>query len=357
MKIVIVSDAWHPQVNGVVRTLTRTCDELQTMGHHVELIHPGLFASVPAPFEPGLRAALALPVQLTRLLEEMDPDALHIATEGPLGWAARRAAMRMTLRFTTAFHTRYPEYLHKRFRLPRAWATSVLRRFHAPAQTVMVPSRSIRRDLSRDGFERLAIWGRGVDTNIFSPGDSTVLDHLDGPKFLFVGRVSPEKDLPAFLELDLPGTKVVVGDGPLLNRYRSSYPNVFFTGAIEHNSLVDYYRAADVFVFPSKTDTFGLVLLEALACGLPVAALPVSGPVDVLHQCRAAALNHDLKAACLSALSLSRDAAVEYASLHRWSETTRQFASLLVVSSDTSAQISQRPLCQRTQPVLKFGRP
>lgn len=329
MKIVIVSDAWYPQINGVVNTLNRTCEELRKIGHEVSLVHPRMFASLPTPFEPGLRAAVVLPTHLEAVFRRERPDAIHIATEGPLGWAARSAANGLGLRFSTAYHTRYPEYLKMRFKVPAQLSLAVLKHFHSSSQVTMVPSRSMRRDLSRAGFTRLAIWGRGVDTSLFSPGASSALDQFDGPKYLFVGRVSPEKDLPDFLDLDLPGKKIVVGTGPLLPRFQRQYPDVHFAGPVAHEDLVHYYRAADVFVFPSKTDTFGLVLLEALACGLPVAALPVPGPVDVLRQCEAAVLDEDLRSACIRATDLSPEAAVDYAALHRWSETTRQFVSLL----------------------------
>ena len=330
MKILIVTDAWYPQVNGVVKTLARTCAELEQLGHQVIIIHPGLFWSLPTPFEPGLNAAMVGVGRLTAMIDRLMPDALHIATEGPLGWAARNAALRTGRRFTTAFHTRYPEYLKMRMGIPVDLTYKVLRCFHRPAQATMVPTRSILTELSEQQFENLVVWGRGVDEDVFCPGDSDALSQLPRPIHLYVGRVSREKSLPDFLSLPLAGSKVVIGDGPMLPRLRSQFPQVHFLGAIKHQNLPAYYRAADVFVFPSRTDTFGLVLLEALACGLPVAAYPAPGPVDVLRGCSAGVMHNDLHQACLHALESSRLAAVDHARRHSWTVTTERFLSLLV---------------------------
>lgn len=329
MKILIVTDAWHPQVNGVVKTLARTCAELRQMGHQVEVIHPGMFRSVPTPFEPGLRAALVGAGRLAERIDRFAPDALHVATEGPLGWAARNAALRTGRRFTTAFHTRYPEYLKMRMGIPATLTGNVLRRFHQPSQAVMVPTRSILTELAHAGFANLAVWGRGVDQDIFQPGTSDALAGLPRPIFLYVGRVSREKSLPEFLSLSLPGCKVVIGDGPELTGLRTRFPDVRFLGSIEHRKLPGYYQAADAFVFPSRTDTFGLVLLEALACGLPVAAYPAPGPTDVLTGCPAGITNDNLHEACLQAIQASREAAVHHARKHCWTDVTRRFVSLL----------------------------
>jgi glycosyltransferase involved in cell wall biosynthesis len=324
VRILLVTDAWEPQVNGVVRTLKSTTRELRAMGHEVDLVTPLEFRTLPCPTYPEIRLSLFARAKMARRIEAFDPDALHIATEGPLGMAARRFALRAGFPFTTAYHTRFPEYIHARLRLPLAWSYAFLRSFHAPSKAVMAPTEVVRRDLQAHGFERAVIWSRGVDLDIFRPQASTRL-RSERPIFLYVGRVAVEKNVDAFLKLDLPGSKWVVGTGPALARIRSEYPRVNYLGVLDQRELAEVYAAADVFVFPSKTDTFGLVLLEAMACGLPVAAYPVTGPLDVIGNSPAGALHEDLRTACLRALELKRDNAAAHARKFSWRAATEQF--------------------------------
>ena len=329
-RIAIVSDAWHPQVNGVVRTLEATAGALRGWGHAVEVIGPEGFRGLPAPSEPALRLALAPGRALAARLDGFAPDALHIATEGPLGWAARRLAIRRGWRFTTSFHTLFPDYLKARLGVPRRWSWAALRRFHAPAAGVLVATARMEALLAAQGIGALRRWERGVDTALFHPGAADGADPFAGlprPVFLSVGRLAAEKNLPAFLDLDLPGTKVVVGDGPVAAALRARCPAAHFLGTRTGAALAACYAAADVFVFPSRTDTFGLVLLEALASGTPVAAFPVQGPLDVMPQ---GALDEDLRAACLRALAADRAACRRQAEARGWDAATRRFLDLLV---------------------------
>ena len=282
MKILIVSDAWFPQVNGVVRTLDTIRWEVEKLGHVVQMITPDQFFTFPCPTYPEIRLAFFQKSTIAREIDRFGPHAIHIATEGPLGQAARRVCMRRELPFTTAYHTRFPEYIYARFRAPLWMTYRMMRRFHAPSKGIMVATDSIRRDLENRGFAACVALSRGVDVSLFKPGPKGLLDD-ERPISLYVGRVAVEKNLDAFLSLDLKGTKCVVGDGPSLEAMRQKYPNVRFLGAKHGEELAAIYAAADVFVFPSLTDTFGLVLLEALASGLPIAAYPVTGPKDVLR--------------------------------------------------------------------------
>jgi len=324
LRILLVTDAWEPQVNGVVRTLKTTARELTAMGHEVRFLTPLEFRTLPCPTYPEIRLSLFPQSRVNRVIREFDPDVLHIATEGPLGMAARRHALRHDFPFTTAYHTRFPEYVHARFRLPIEWSYAWLRRFHGPSRAVMAPTQVVVDDLVDYGFERVKLWSRGVDTDIFHPQSSKRLDSTP-PIFLYVGRVAVEKNVEAFLELELPGSKWVVGTGPAIDRIRARFPKVNFLGVLERDDLAKVYAAADVFVFPSKTDTFGLVLLEAMACGLPVAAYPVTGPRDVIGDSRAGVLHEDLRTACLGALELNREDAVARARLFSWRAATEQF--------------------------------
>jgi len=333
MRICIVTDAWRPQVNGVVRTLTETKRELEGLGHTVLMITPELFRTLPCPTYPEIRLSVTTPGWVGRLIDEFRPDALHIATEGPLGWAARHEAGKRNLPFTTAYHTRFPEYVQARFGIPLAWTYAIMRRFHGRASRVMVPTDVVKRDLEAVGFTNVVMWSRGVDVDIFnpSPAGDNPRDFLKEtrPIFLYVGRVAVEKNVEAFLQLDLPGTKWIVGEGPALAELKRKYPEAYFAGVFPQRELARYYAAADVFVFPSKTDTFGLVLLEALACGLPVAAYPVTGPIDVIANSGAGALDNDLRAACLRALDIDRGAARAHALKFSWAAAARQFAEHL----------------------------
>ncbi len=317
MRILIVTDAWHPQVNGVVRTLERVSEELRLLGHTILLLTPDLFRSIPMPGYPEIRLALTRPGAVAERIAAFDPDHLHIATEGPLGQAARRAALRRGWSFTTSYHTKFPEYLRARVPVPESLSYYLLRRFHNAGRGTLVATQSLADDLERRGFDKVRPWTRGVDSKLFRPRKTKVLDY-PGPIFLYVGRVAVEKNIEAFLGLDLPGTKVVVGDGPARAALEKQYPQAVFLGKQEGEPLARTYASADVFVFPSLTDTFGIVILEALASGLPVAAYPVTGPLDVLSGTKAGALDRDLGAAAMRALKLTRKAARDLALKHSW---------------------------------------
>jgi glycosyltransferase involved in cell wall biosynthesis len=328
LRILIVTDAWEPQVNGVVRTLKTTARELASMGHEVRFLTPLEFRTLPCPTYPEIRLSLFPRAGVNRVIREFDPDVLHIATEGPLGLAARSFARRHDFPFTTAYHTRFPEYVHARFRLPLSWSYAWLRWFHGAGRAVMAPTQVVVDDLRANGFQNVRLWSRGVDTGIFHPQDAKRLDSTP-PIYLYVGRVAVEKNVEAFLELDLPGSKWVVGTGPSIDAIRARFPQVNYLGLLDREELARVYASADVFVFPSKTDTFGLVLLEAMACGLPVAAYPVTGPRDVIGDSNAGVLHEDLRTACLEALKLKREDAVKRASLFTWRAATEQFLSHL----------------------------
>jgi glycosyltransferase involved in cell wall biosynthesis len=335
MKIMIVTDAWEPQVNGVVRTLKATRAELQAIGHTVEFLTPLEFRTVPCPTYPDIRLSLAPKRKVFERMHQFDPDAIHIATEGPLGIAARKFALRFDRPFTTAYHTRFPEYVHARFAIPLSWTYGFLRWFHGPSKAVMAPTPVVKRDLEAVGFTNVKLWSRGVDHGIFHPQESDALKS-EPPIFLYVGRVAVEKNIEAFLELDLPGSKWVAGVGPALDGFRTRFPKVNYLGVLNQYELAKVYAAADVFVFPSKTDTFGLVLLEAMACGLPVAAYPVTGPIDVIDDPRAGALDNDLRAACMRALELKRDDVANYAKGFSWRAATEQFLAHLHPRADAA---------------------
>ncbi|QIE24421.1 GDP-mannose-dependent alpha-mannosyltransferase [Caballeronia sp. SBC1] len=328
MKIMIVTDAWEPQVNGVVRTLKSTSRELIALGHRVELLTPLEFRTIACPTYPEIRLSLLPRRRVAQRIEEFAPDALHIATEGPLGMAARSFALRNKLPFTTAYHTRFPEYVQARFHIPLAATYKFLHWFHKPSQAVMAPTPVVKNDLEKFGFTNVVLWTRGVDLDIFQPMDSKVLN-TTRPIFLYVGRVAVEKNVEAFLKLDLPGSKWVAGEGPALAELKSRYPKANYLGVLSQAELAKVYAAADVFVFPSRTDTFGLVLLEAMACGTPVAAYPVTGPIDVLGTDGPGALDEDLREACLRALKIERADARAWAEKFSWRAASEQFASNL----------------------------
>ena len=324
LRILIVTDAWEPQVNGVVRTLKTTIGQLRDMGQVVEVVEPGSFRTIPCPTYPEIRLSLRPRSRIMQRVTEFMPDVVHVATEGPLGQAARRIARRLDIPLTTAYHTRFPEYVQARFRVPLGWTYAYLRRFHNAGRAVLVPTQVVQRDLQEHGFRNVRLWSRGVDHRMFYPREG---ERLDGtpPIFLYVGRVAVEKNIDAFLQLDLPGTKWVVGEGPEMERIRKQYPGVCFLGVLTQDELAKVYSGADVFVFPSKTDTFGLVLIEAMACGCPVAAFPVTGPLDVIGESPAGALDNDLKAACLRALQIPRSVALAHARKFTWEAASRQF--------------------------------
>lgn len=330
-RIMIVTDAWLPQVNGVVRTLTTVVGELRAMGHVVEVIAPDRFRTIPCPTYSDIPLSLLPRRTLVRMIEAFQPDALHIATEGPLGIAARSWAKRTHFGFTTAFHTRFAEYIKARTGFPLRPVYAWMRRFHGAAQGTMVATQSLRDELAARGFRNIRSWSRGVDLDLFTPTPREQWN-LPRPIFICVGRVAIEKNIGAFLDLDLPGSKIVVGDGPILSRLKRDYPNVTFTGPRHGEALARAYAGADVFVFPSRTDTFGLVLLEALACGTPVAAFPVTGPIDVLADAkgRIGAVDTDLRAAAMAALTADRAACRAHAELYSWRACAEVFLSHLV---------------------------
>ena len=339
MRIMIVTDAWEPQVNGVVRTLKQTRAELEKMGHILDMITPLEFKTIPCPTYPDIALSLFPKKGVVEKLDKFAPDAIHIATEGPLGIAARSYAIKRNLPFTTAYHTRFPEYVKARTGIPLALTYKFLRWFHDPSQAVMAPTDVVKNDLEQYGFTNVVLWTRGVDLNIFQPRTEKVLN-TNHPIFLYVGRVAVEKNIEAFLELKLPGSKWVVGDGPALEGLKAKYPEVSYLGVLQQEELAKVYSSADVFVFPSKTDTFGLVLLEAMACGLPVAAYPVTGPVDVIGSSKAGAMSADLREACLAALNIPRETAREHAEKFSWQAATEQFvAHLQPVDRHTTVKI------------------
>ncbi len=328
MKIAIVTDAWLPQTNGVVRTLTSLKRELERVGHTVLMITPDRFTTIPLPTYAEIRLAIAPGGEVERILNEAKPDAIHLVTEGPLGYAARRYCRRRHLPFTTSFHTKFPDYIQARWGVPQSWTYEILRRFHAPAATTMVATDSVRRELEAYGFQQLKRWTRGVDLTSFRPLAKTPID-LPRPLFLYVGRLAVEKNLPAFLDLPLPGTKLIVGDGPQRAELERRYPDVRFVGRQEGDDLAYYYGISDAFVFPSRTDTFGLVMLEALASGLPIAAFPVSGPIDVIESSGVGVLSEDLYSAAMQALEIDAEACRARAQEFTWAASAEQFLSNL----------------------------
>lgn len=338
MKIALVTDAWQPQVNGVVTTLVELVRELELLGHRVEVIHPGLFATRPCPGYAGIDLAVRPRRQLTAALDGFAADAIHIATEGPLGWAARRYCLTRGLRFTTAFHTKFPEILNVALKIPLSWGYALFRHFHKPSSGVMVPTQGVLNMLAARGFRNLRPWTHGVDTQLFrfhaEPRLYPPMGTLARPVSLFVGRVSYEKNIAAFLKLDLPGTKVVCGVGPLEGALRQRYPQVRWMGVLPRAELARVYAAADVFVFPSRSETFGLVMLEAMATGTPVAAYPVDGPLQVLGKedasCHGGALDADLQQACYSALAVPRHQARARALDFSWGHAAQLFEAYLV---------------------------
>jgi glycosyltransferase involved in cell wall biosynthesis len=329
VRLLIVTDAWAPQVNGVVRTLETLGHDLAAMGHEVRYATPEGRFTVALPTYPEIRLAVFPRKSLEGMIAEFQPNAVHIATEGPLGWSARGICVRRHIPFTTSFHTRFPEYVHARLPfVPEQAIYRVLRWFHAPAKAMMVATPTLEQELAANGFRNLRIWSRGVDVEHFRPVADATLPFAR-PIWLYVGRVAIEKNIEAFLKLDLPGTKVIIGDGPARASLERAYPAAKFLGPKLGLDLVRHYSASDVFVFPSRTDTFGLVLLEALACGVPVAALPVPGPIDVIGNAPVGVLDEDLAAACRRALAIPRESCRAYAVSRSWRACTEQFLSNL----------------------------
>jgi glycosyltransferase involved in cell wall biosynthesis len=339
VRIAIATDAWHPQPNGVVRVVGTVVDRLRRRGHDVLVISPDRFRTVPCPTYAELRLAF-LPARLTAsLLEGFGPDAIHIATEGPIGRAARGYCLSHGLSFTTAYHSKFPEFINARTGLPLSWLYGRMRQFHAPSSAVMVPSPNVLNELTQRGFARLRLWSHGVDTDVFAPAEKNYLDerNLKRPIFMYIGRVTIDKNLPAFLDLQLPGSKVVVGSGPAREALMRRYPAVPFLIAEGDAELARYFNAPDVFVFPSRTDTFGLVMLEALACGVPVAAFPVTGPRDVLAGSAAGCLDDDLGRAAIAALSIPSAVCRAHALKFSWDRVVDEFLAYLAPLSPKQA--------------------
>ncbi len=331
MRVMIVTDAWAPQVNGVVRTLMATRAELERMGHHVEVISPDLYPNIPCPTYPEIRLAMARAAWIGARIAAFGPDHVHLSTEGPLCLAARRWCLRTGHRFTTAYHTQFPDYFAARTGISAEWVWPYIRWFHAPSQGVMVSTPSIRRVLNAHGVPHTRHWSRGVDLANFTPDAPPPEFYADlpGPIQLYVGRVAIEKNIEAFLRSEHPGSKVVVGDGPARPTLVAQFPEVRFTGALSGRALAGAYAGADVFVFPSRTDTFGLVMIEALSCGTPVAAFPVCGPVDIITPATGA-MDETLEAAIAAALTLNRADCATYGASYTWAASARQFLAALV---------------------------
>ena len=336
MRILIATDAWRPQVNGVVSTLERMTQAAAEFGAKFEFLTPQGMWTAPLPTDPGIRLAVATPGLISRSIERASPDHIHIATEGPIGWLTRRYCRKRRRVFTTSYHTRFPEYIRARVGLPEWLTYAGLRYFHSPSAAVMAPTPTFAAELTRRGFARVRLWTRGVNHALFRPRPERALD-LPRPIFLFVGRVAVEKNLEALLGLDLPGSTVIVGDGPARMGLERRYPRARFLGAMQGEALAKVYASADVFVFPSRTDTFGIVMIEALASGLPVAAFPAPGPIDVVGP-GAGVLDEDLRKACLEALKIPSEAAREHSLRFTWRESARQFVDNVEASRPRPAR-------------------
>ncbi len=328
MRIAIVSDAWRPQINGVVRTIETVSQILAAQGHEVEVFGPDRFRTLPCPTYPEIRLSLFPSARLAHMLKLFAPDAIHVVTEGPLGWAARAFCIRRDIPFTSAYHTRFPEYVHARIRLPLSWSYAFVRRFHARSAGVLVVAQSIRDELTARGFRNLVPWSRGVDITAFRPRPRDAQEG-ERPIWLYAGRVAIEKNIRAFLDLDLPGTKWVVGGGPQLAELRRAYKDIHFFGSVDTEELSRRYAQSDCFVFPSRTDTFGLVMVEALASGVPVAGYPVPGPLDVVTVPGVGAIDEDLRTACLAAVAGDREACRRHAESFTWEKCAAQFLAAL----------------------------
>jgi glycosyltransferase involved in cell wall biosynthesis len=328
-RILIATDAWHPQTNGVVRCLSAVGRELRDRGHDVQYLTPERFWTVPLPTYPEIRLSLTPLGAVAEHIAAQAPDHIHIATEGPLGLQAKLYCTESGFRFTTSYHTRFPEYVAARVPVPSEWSYAYLRWFHSGAAATLVPTRSVAEDLVKQGFGNVVAWSRGVDATAFAPGPKSAFGDLPEPHLLYVGRIAVEKNVAAFLALDVPGTKIVVGDGPQREELQRLHPEAVFLGLKRGAELAAIYRSADAFVFPSKTDTFGNVMIEALSSGVPVAAYPVSGPIDVLTDPTCGAMHDDLGVAVRQALTLSRDRARAFASTFTWSHCADQFFAAL----------------------------
>ena len=330
MKLLVVTDTWHPQVNGVVRTLSSIIGYLGQFGHQVTMVTPDQFCTIPHPASPDIRLALDTWPKLGRMIGRLQPSFIFIVTEGPLGTAARCYCARRDLHFTTSFTTHFPSYLRLRTGIPERWTFAWLRWFHSRSDSILVATQSMSQELEKRGFKNIRAWSRGVDTELFRPRDEPVFAGLARPIWLYVGRIAAEKNLDAFLGMPIRGTKVAVGTGPALEKLQRKYPEAIFVGEKRGEELAQHYADSDVFVFPSKTETFGIVMIEALASGTPVAAYPVTGPLDVIMSDRVGVLHSDLKQAALGALSLNREDCREYARRFTWENCARTLQQHLV---------------------------
>lgn len=335
MKIALATDAWHPQISGVVTTLNQTVDRLRCGGHTVCVIHPGRFSTLPCPTYPQIRLAIHPGAKMSRLLNRFRPDAIHIATEGPIGLCCRQYCRKRLFNFTTSFTTRFDTYIEMRSCIPGRYVFRLLKWFHSASSRIMVASLPLKRELAFKGLSHTALWPRGVDTKTFRIRKKGFIQE-QRPIFLYAGRVAVEKNIEAFLKLDLPGTKFVVGDGPLLDRLIHTFPEVRFVGAKKGDELAKYYAAADVFIFPSRTDTFGIVMLEALACGVPVVGYPVRGPVDIIKPGVTGYVANNLQTAALRALELDPHECRAFAERFSWGKSAERFINNLVHVEETS---------------------
>jgi glycosyltransferase involved in cell wall biosynthesis len=353
VKIAIVTDAWFPQTNGVVKTLSTTAEQLRGFGHDVCVIEPGQFRTFPCPTYPEIRLAWFPYRLIDRLLREFAPDAVHIATEGTLGAAARRWCRKQHMPFTTSYHTQFPEYIRARVPIPLAFSYAHLRGFHGGARRTMVATPALQRQLEARGFRNLVRWTRGVDVDLFRPRSKEYLT-LPRPIAVYVGRVAVEKNIEAFLRMEWKGSRLIVGDGPARKALQEKYPNATFVGFKYGEELASHVAASDVFVFPSRTDTFGLVLLEAMACGVPVAAYPVTGPIDVVLQGETGVLDDDLSIAAVEALMLDPRECRDYALAHTWEAATQQFLTNLAPRPALESLVAAtKPLQQSAQPAQR----
>ncbi|WP_416186686.1 glycosyltransferase family 4 protein [Fulvimarina sp. 2208YS6-2-32] len=346
-RFLFATDAWEPQVNGVVRTLSHLMAELVRSGHATDVLSPKDFRTFPCPTYPDIRLSLATTAAAEQRIDRFEPTNVHIATEGPIGSAMRRACLKRGLPFTTSFHTRFPEYLRARAPVPERWSYAWLRRFHGAGDACLVPTETMREQLEARGFRNLVTWTRGVDHSVFRPRRTLPLD-LPRPIYLTVSRLAPEKNIEAFLDLDLEGSKLVVGEGPIMADLMRRYPHAHFAGLQTGEALARYYASADVFVFPSKTDTFGIVLLEAIACGTPFASYSEPGPIDVLGSSRAGIASGDLGEACRRALTLSRTDAVARARDFTWQRCADIF--LDATAGSGSGRAGERARLRRFDP-------
>ena len=348
MKFVLVTDAWAPQVNGVVRTWQHVTREMRKLGHETIVIHPGQFRTLSAPRYPEIKLAILPGRAVHKQLNDLNPDAIHIATEGPLGMAARKWCSKHKRAFTTSYHTQFPHYLRQYFGVPRSLSYRFIRWFHGKANHTLVPTKQVGEELKRQGLNNTVVWSRGVDTELFKPDYETpeTVRDLPRPIFVYAGRIAIEKNIEAFLKLDLPGTKLVIGDGPPRASLQKQYPDATFVGYKFGEELAAHYAAGDVFVFPSKTDTFGVVMLEANACGLPIAAFPVTGPIDVVQQGQTGYVYKDLRQAALDALKLDKAPCIAFAARNSWARCAQTVIDHLAVRKLSAIDSSASELKQ-----------